>query len=185
MATAMPAPSCRLADDAATAALYATRSERKAPTRAPTAPNTYLNPRAGGTANLSHASAASALAHANRKPVEVWQPPARQPDAERAASLVKDYTPPQPPPAPTGHSAAGLGAALIAARGEQRPAAPAQVPTHKRGISLDQHPDRQRTAVGGDPQEKALQAATGAYTLSRKRADSALSESGPSDVPLF
>jgi len=140
--------------------------------RAPTAPNTYFNPRAGGTPNLSHASAASALAHANRKPVEVWQPPARQPAAEKAAYCVKDFTPPQQPQAPTGYSAAGLGAAVLAVRGEQRTAGPAQSPTHKRGISADLH----HTAVGGDPQAKALQAATGAYTQSRQRADSVPSE---------
>lgn len=142
------------------------------------------DPRAGGAPNLSHASAASALAHANRKSVEVWQPPARQPAAEKAAYSVKDFTPPQQPQAPTGYSAAGLGAALLAVRGEQRTAAPAKAPTHKRGISVDHH-DRHHTAVGGDPQAKALQAATGAYTQSRQRADSAPSEPGlSSDVPL-
>lgn len=131
----------------------------------------------GGTPNLSHASAASALAHANRKPVEVWRPPTRQPAAEKAALCVKDYTPPQQPQPATGHSAEGLGAAMIAVR-EQR-ASVGQAPTstgHRRGSSAT---DRyHHTAVGGNPKDKALQAATGAYTLSRKRADSAPSDPG-------
>lgn len=142
------------------------------------------DPRAvGETPNLSHASAASALAHANRKPVEVWRPPTRQPAAEKAALCVKDYAPPQQPQPTTQHSAEGLGAAMLAVR-EQR-ASVGQAPTstgHRRGSSAT---DRyHHTAVGGNPKDKALQAASGAYTLSRKRADSAPSDPGAtSEVP--
>jgi hypothetical protein len=133
------------------------------------------------TPNLSHASAASALAHANRKPVEIWQPPARLPAAEKAALCVKDFTPPQQPKPTTQHSAEGLGAALLAVRDQKQ--APAKNPksSHKRGISADQH---RNTYVGGDPKEKALQAATDAYTTSRKRADSVPSDTGVSSDQL-
>lgn len=143
-----------------------------------------VDPRAvGGTPNLSHASAASALAHANRKPVEVWRPPARQPAAEKAALCVKDYVPPQQPQPTSQHSAEGLGAAMLAVR-EQR-ASVSQAPTstsHRRDSSAT---DRfHYTAVGGNPKDKALQAASGAYTLSRKRADSAPSDPGvASEIP--
>ncbi|CAG7928196.1 unnamed protein product [Penicillium olsonii] len=131
------------------------------------------------TPNLSHASAASALAHANRKPVEVWQPPTRMPAAEKAALCVKDFTPPQQPQPSTAYSAEGLGAALLAVR-EHRAAAQAPAPVHKRGSSVDRY---NHIAVGGHPKEKALQAATGAYTTSRKRADSVPSDQGvPSDT---
>ncbi|KAJ5328524.1 hypothetical protein N7452_008914 [Penicillium brevicompactum] len=172
MATAqMPAGRSRLADDAATAALYVTHPERRASTRASNPPR---------TPNLSHASAASALAHANRKPVEVWQPPTRLPAAEKAALCVKDFTPPQQPQPTSQYSAEGLGAALLAARQHQA-AAQAPPPTHKRGSSVDRY---NHIAVGGDPKAKALQAATGAYTTSRKRADSVPSDQGvSSDTP--
>lgn len=142
------------------------------------------DPRAAGdTPNLSHASAASALAHANRKPVEVWRPPTRQPAAEKAALCVKDYAPPEQPQPTTQHSAEGLGAAMLAIR-EQR-ASVGQAPTsadHRRGSSVT---DRyHHTAVGGNPKDKALQAASGAYALSRKRADSAPSDPGAtSELP--
>jgi hypothetical protein len=69
-----------------------------------------------------------------------------------------------------------LGAALLAVR-EQRASAQAPTPTHQRGSSVDRN---QRMAVGGNPKEKALQAATGAYTTSRKRADSVPSDQGVS-----
>jgi hypothetical protein len=173
MATAqMPAGRPRLADDAATAALYVTHPERRASTRTP-------NP-ITRTPNLSHASAASALAHANRKPVEVWQPPARLPAAEKAALSVNNVTAPQQPQPTSQYSAEGLGAALLAARQHQA-AAQAPPPTHKRGSSVDRY---NHIAVGGDPKAKALQAATGAYTTSRKRADSVPSDQGvSSDAP--
>ncbi|CAI7615019.1 unnamed protein product [Penicillium glandicola] len=141
-----------------------------------------VDPRAvGGNANLSHASAASALAHANRKPVEVWRPPTRQPAAEKAALCVKDYAPPQQPKPTTQHSAEGLGAAMLAVR-EQRGSvgqAPTS-PTHRRGSSTDRY---HHTAVGGNPKDKALKAASGAYTTSRKRADSAPNDTVTSELP--
>ncbi|KAJ6186968.1 hypothetical protein N7519_001876 [Penicillium mononematosum] len=164
MATVQMTRQPRLADDAATAALYVTKPERRASLRAPTATNTqHFNTRAvGGTPKLSHASAASALAHANRKPVEVWRPPARQPAAEKAALCVKDYAPPSnpnPPPSTV-----------------QRDWEPQ--------CSLSVTDGYNYTAVGGDPRDKALKAASGAYTLSRKRADSAPSEPGvTSELP--
>lgn len=185
MATVQVTRQSRLADDAATAALYVTHPKRRASLRDPTATNTpHFNPCAvGDTPNLSHASAASALAHANRKPVEVWRPPTRQPIAEKAALCVKDYAPPQQPQPTTQHSAEGLGAAMLAVR-EQR-ASIGQAPTsagHRRGSSATDryHP----TAVGGKPKDKALLAASGAYSLSRKRADSAPSDPGfTSELP--
>lgn len=134
---------------------------------------------AGSKPNLSHASAASALAHAKSKPVEVWQPPTRQPAAEKAALCVKDLTPgqQQQPESTTQHSAEGLGAAMLAVREHRQSVGQESVPSiHRRGSSID---DRyHHTAVGGDPKDKALKAATGAYTLSRQRSDSAPSEPG-------
>ncbi|KAJ5954348.1 hypothetical protein N7501_008627 [Penicillium viridicatum] len=185
MATVQMTRQSRLADDAATAALYVTHPKRKASLRDPTATNTqHFNSRAvGDTANLSHASAASALAHANRKPVEVWRPPTRQPAAEKAALCVKDYAPPQQSQPTSQHSAEGLGAAMLAVR-EQRISV-GHAPTsagHRRGSSATDryHP----AAAGGTPKDKALQAASGAYTLSRKRADSAPSDPGvTSELP--
>ncbi|KAJ5842413.1 uncharacterized protein N7525_000154 [Penicillium rubens] len=179
MATVQMTRQPRLADDAATAALYVTKPERRASLRAPTATNTQqFNTRAvGGTPKLSHASAASALAHANRKPVEVWRPPARQPAAEKAALCVKDYSPPQQPQPTSQHSAEGLGAAMLAVR--EKRASVCQAPTsaaHRRGSSVTD--GYNYTAVGGNPRDKAIKAASGAYTLSRKRADSAPSEPG-------
>ncbi|KAJ5435739.1 Eisosome protein 1 [Penicillium cf. griseofulvum] len=184
MATAQVPRQSRLADDAATAALYATRPERKASLRTPTVTKTqYINPRAvGGTQNHSHASAASALAHANRKPVEIWQPPARQPAAEKAALCVKDYTPPQEPKPTTQHSSEGLGAAALAVR-EQRASVSQESASaaNRRGSIANRY---HHTAVGGNPKEKALKAASGAYTDSRKRADSAPSDGGAtSELP--
>jgi hypothetical protein len=133
------------------------------------------------TSNLSHASAASALAHANRKPVEIWHPPARQPAAEKAALCVKDFTPPQQPKPTTQHSAEGLGAALLAVREQNKASPKAPQPTHTRAISTGRY---HHTAVGGHPKEKALQAATDAYSTSRKRADSVPSDQGiASDAP--
>lgn len=116
----------------------------------------------GGASNLSAASAGAALAHANRKPVEVWRP-GRFTDAEKAAWRMKDYVPPEFPQPSTQYSAAGLGAAILAVR-EQKGAA--LTPTGEtKDISNEQD----------EMQAKALRAATGAYTT-RKRADSAPSK---------
>lgn len=126
-----------------------------------------------GAANLSAASAGAALAHANQKPIEVWTPPSRFTDAEKAAWSVRDFVPPEVPQPNTGYSAAGLGAAIIAVR-EQRASSnlsPTQS-TYKPDISTI---DSSRAAVGGHAKDKALRAATGAYA-NRKRADSAPSE---------
>ncbi|OQE14205.1 hypothetical protein PENSTE_c037G06511 [Penicillium steckii] len=182
MATAqqMPGPrTTRLADDAATAALYATHPRRKASIQEPSATTgetretPYLNQKStGGASNLSAASAGAALAHANQKPIEVWRP-GRFTDAEKAAWSVRDFTPPEIPQPSTGYSAAGLGAAIIAVR-EQR-ASSAVSPTqtiYKHDITTL---DPTNTAVGGHAKDKARRAATGAYA-SRKRADSAPSE---------
>lgn len=124
----------------------------------------------GGASNLSAASAGAALAHANQKPIEVWRRPGRFVDAEKAAWSVRDFTPPAIPQPSTGYSAEGLGAAIIAVR-EQR-ASSGLSPTDKPNLSTIDHT---RTAVGGNDQDKALRAATGAYA-NRKRADSAPSE---------
>ncbi|KAJ5257273.1 hypothetical protein N7478_013377 [Penicillium angulare] len=165
MATAqMPGPrSARLSDDAATAALYAVQPRRKASVRETTVTSSNQGA-VGGASNLSAASAGAALAHANRKPVEIWRP-GRQPAAETAAYRVKDFTPPQfPQPKPsTQYSAEGLGAAILAVR-EQRnsslsPTRTAQKQEHSRHL-----------------QNKARQAATGAYATGRRRSDSAPSE---------
>ncbi|OOQ84006.1 hypothetical protein PEBR_32365 [Penicillium brasilianum] len=168
MATAQQMPpgprSARLADDAATAALYATQPRRKAPVRdAPVSDNKHLNTRATrATTDLSHASAASALAHANQKPIEIWRP-GRLTDAEKAASHVKDFSPPQIPQKSTQYSAEGLGAAILAVR-EQR-AMTGQSPNQQATTQHD-------TSRSDHNQDKALRAATGAYAA-RQRADSA------------
>ncbi|KAJ5085668.1 hypothetical protein N7532_010439 [Penicillium argentinense] len=169
--------SARLADDAATAALYATHPRRKASVReAPTtkapAPDTpYLNARAtGGASNLSAASAGAALAHAKQNPVEVWRPAGRFPDAEKAAWHVRDFTSPEVPQPSTQYSAEGLGAAIIAVREQRRLSSPTQT-RHKHEISVD----HSHAAGGGHAQDKARRAATGAYA-NRQRADSAPSE---------
>lgn len=106
--------------------------------------------------------------------MEIWHPPTRQPDAEKAALCVKDFRPPQQPQPTTQYSSDGLGAALLAVR-EHRASAQAPLPVHRRASSADRY---NHIAVGGHPKDKALQAATGAYTTSRKRADSVPSDQG-------
>jgi hypothetical protein len=117
--------------------------------------------------DLSHASAASALAHANRKPIEVWRP-GRLPDAEKAAFHVKDFTLPEVPLPSTQYSAEGLGAAILAVR-EQR-----AMTDQLQNQQISAQHDASRS---GDIQDKdkARRAATGAYAA-RQRADSAPSE---------
>ncbi|KAJ5973959.1 hypothetical protein N7481_011169 [Penicillium waksmanii] len=137
-----------------------------------------------GAANLSAASAGAALAHANQKPIEVWTPPSRFTDAEKAAWSVRDFVQPEFPQPSTGYSAAGLGAAIIAVR-EQRASSSNLSPTRAASTSKPDIStiDHTRAAVGGNAQDKALLAATGAYA-NRKRADSAPSEPVlPADTP--
>ncbi|KAJ5670269.1 uncharacterized protein N7477_005632 [Penicillium maclennaniae] len=110
--------------------------------------------------NLSHASAASALAHANQKPIEVWRP-GRYTEAEKAALCVKDFSPPEFPQPSTGYSAEGLGAAILAVR-EQR---------STKAVREKELEDEQNRAREQERQSKALKAATGAYAT-RKKADS-------------
>ncbi|KAF3394320.1 hypothetical protein F1880_005373 [Penicillium rolfsii] len=148
----------------ATAALYATQPRRKASVRdTPVSDSQYLNSRATrATTDLSHASAASALAHANQKPIEIWRP-GRLTDAEKAAFHVKDFSPPEIPLPSTQYSAEGLGAAILAVR-EQRATASQtanQQTSPPQDISRSDH-----------IQDKARRAATGAYAA-RQRADSA------------
>ena len=123
--------------------------------------------------NLSHASAASALAHANHKPVEIWRP-GRYTEAEKAALCVKDFTPPEFPQPSTGYSAEGLGAAILAVR-EQR--SPQTIQKHEIEVQQNRAQEQAR-------QEKALRAATGAYAT-RKRADSAPSEPVITSQPRY
>lgn len=115
--------------------------------------------------SLSAASAGAALAHANRKPVEIWGP-GRLTEAEKAALCVKDYTPPEVFQPSNRYSAEGLGAAILAVR-EQRGAA--TQPRIQTGQNI--------SAGQGQPQERALRAATGAYST-RQRAESAPDEPG-------
>lgn len=111
----------------------------------------------GGASDLSAASAGAALAHANRKPVEIWQP-GRLTEAEKAALYVKDYAPPEVPRPSTRYSAEGLGAAILAVRAQRGTSM--VLPTPETSVEQTQRQDR------------ALRAATDAYTT-RQRADSA------------
>ncbi|KAJ5084358.1 hypothetical protein NUU61_008937 [Penicillium alfredii] len=171
MATAQQLPgSTRLADDAATAALYVTHPQRKAEIRDPSATDTqHFNPRVtGGTPNLSHASAGAALAHAKTKPVEVWRP-GRLAAAEKAALCVKDYTPPEVPQPSTQYSPEGLEAAVLAVRDQKGMTSLLPTATgHKHDISADQ---ARATTGHHQAQDRARRAATGAYAITRQRAE--------------
>ncbi|KAI2788551.1 hypothetical protein POX_e06570 [Penicillium oxalicum] len=178
MATAQQMPagprSARLADDAATAALYATQPQRKPSTReAPVVDFQQFNtPATRATRDLSHASAASALAHANQKPIEIWRP-GRLTDAEKAAYHAKDVSSPEIPAPSSQYSGWGLGAATLAVQ-EQR-AASAR-------LSGQQSLPKPEYSGSSGPQNKARHAATGAFgARQRQRADSASSE--PSAAP--
>ncbi|KAJ5123401.1 hypothetical protein N7448_009498 [Penicillium atrosanguineum] len=176
MATAeMPSGprSARLADDAATAALYAVQPRRKASVRDKPAPDSLNSNQRVIVPNLSHASAASALAHANHKPIEVWRP-GRYTEAEKAALCVKDFSPPEFPQPSTGYSAEGLGAAILAVR-EQRSTQAAR----EKEIEVEQNRAREK-----ERQSKALKAATGAYAT-RKKADAVASEPVITSEPRY
>ncbi|KAJ6092932.1 hypothetical protein N7486_008221 [Penicillium sp. IBT 16267x] len=153
--------SARLADDAATAALYAVQPRRKASVRDKTSSDNN-NQQAKGASTLSAASAGAAIAHANRKPVEIWRP-GRLAEAETAALCVKDFKAPEIPKPSTQYSAEGLGAAVLAVR-------------EQRNSNLSPTREMQKDDYFRNNQDKALLAATGAYATGRKRADSAPSE---------
>ena len=123
--------------------------------------------------NLSHASAASALAHANQKPIEVWRP-GRYPEAEKAALCVRDFSPPEFPQPSTSYSAEGLGAAILAVR-EQR----STRVLREKEIEVEQNRAREQ-----ERQSKALKAATGAYAT-RKKADSVPNEPVTTSEPDY
>ncbi|KAJ5785700.1 uncharacterized protein N7503_010912 [Penicillium pulvis] len=163
MATAqMTGPrSARLADDAATAALYAVQPRRKASVREKTASD-INNQQVKGASNLSAASAGAAIAHANRKPVEIWRP-GRLTEAETAAYCVRDFKAPEVPKPSSQYSSEGLGAAILAVR-------------EQRSSNLSPTRETQQYEHSRSNQDKALRAATGAYATGRKRADSAPSE---------
>lgn len=93
--------------------------------------------------------------------MEIWQP-GRLTEAEKAAVYVKDYTAPEVPRPSSQYSAEGLGAAIIAMRAQRRTSGVSPAPD----TSVEQ----------SQMQDRALRAATGAYTT-RQRADSAPTES--------
>ena len=118
--------------------------------------------------DLSHASASAALAHTRSKPVEVWKPKA-QPAAERAAFHARDFPAPDAiyvaKPTPDSHLAASS-----AIRDRRSIISNPQAPEE---MEPEQLADLQRRA---SQRGKALQAATGAYNPSRKRAGTAPSK---------
>lgn len=125
---------------------------------------------------LSSAGAAASLAHANHKDLELWQQDSI-PAAEKAAYLAKDYH--ADPLWQPELSAAGSKAALLAARegghveiwrpGETEYGASAAEQA-MRNTGLSPHIER---GVPADSSRRALLAATGAMSGSRRRADSA------------
>ncbi|KAH8693592.1 hypothetical protein BGW36DRAFT_345253 [Talaromyces proteolyticus] len=87
----------RLADHAATAALYATDPERRrAADEALEAEQRNEAATLPPGLTLANASAAASLAHARQKTSDPWRPE-RQPHAERAAFLARGYQAPEPP----------------------------------------------------------------------------------------
>ncbi|KAJ5760111.1 hypothetical protein N7520_007267 [Penicillium odoratum] len=156
--TATGPRSARLADDAATAALYAVQPRRKASVREKPASD-IQNQGLKRASTLSAASAGAAIAHANQKPVEIWRP-GRLTEAETAALCVKDFKAPEIPKPSTQYSAEGLGAAILAVR-------------EQRNSNLSPTREAQQQEYSRHAQDKALRAATGAYATGRKRADSA------------
>ncbi|RAL09461.1 uncharacterized protein BO97DRAFT_407619 [Aspergillus homomorphus CBS 101889] len=149
--------SVRLAGQAATAALYVTHPERRLSVREPSAAETErLTLKATGSRpGFSHASAVAALAHAKK---------------EAAAIPVVEHQRTLESPSQEGYKAAAYvfgnrrpSSALSPSSYESKQDLLAAGPTAGRGL-----PDR----------EKALRAATGALSGSRRRADSE-----PSDTP--
>ncbi|KAI4286263.1 MAG: hypothetical protein L6R38_000029 [Xanthoria sp. 2 TBL-2021] len=186
----------KLEDQAATAALYVTKGQRKDQSKsnfpldsdnklssASAATSLkYASPRdlpSFPTAGLEHgeagAGAAASLANANHKEFELWKPAASEP-ANKAAMLAKDYK-----PAPLWHpeqSAAGSKAADIAAKDgghvdiwlpESTAAGNSAAGQAMRAKGLSPQIFRGSTA---DDNKKALMAATGAMSGNRRRAGS-------------
>ncbi|KAH1605371.1 hypothetical protein KXX21_006445, partial [Aspergillus fumigatus] len=163
--------SAQLADQAATAALYVTHPERRLSVREPATFESQLfrDPKATGSLNLSHASASAALAQArsHHKNLTTDRPGGvgyQTQDRRTAESPVAR-------PSPEGYKAA-----ITAVRDRRAITSLPPVATgFKYDISTtsDQAYDVQRESSDRD---KALRAATGAYRLSRKRADSAPSK---------
>ncbi|QKX62648.1 uncharacterized protein TRUGW13939_09809 [Talaromyces rugulosus] len=98
----MAGPAPKLADHAATAALYATDPERRRAADEALEAGRRRNDSAPLPAGLTlaNASAAASLAHARQKSMDIWKPE-RQPHAEQAALLAKGYQKrPEPTPPP-------------------------------------------------------------------------------------
>ncbi|EAW11156.1 uncharacterized protein ACLA_088450 [Aspergillus clavatus NRRL 1] len=154
-----------LPQTAATAALYVTHPERRLSVREPAVAETQAFSRI----DLSHASAGAALAHAKSRRGSLT--PARTGTAgyQVFEGRVAEASPPRP-------SSEVYKAALSAVR-ESRPitSLPPVVTGYKHDISTtpDEFYDIQRDSLDRD---KAIRAATGAYRMSRTRADSAPSK---------
>ncbi|MCJ1350768.1 MAG: hypothetical protein MMC33_000749 [Icmadophila ericetorum] len=192
---AIPAPTKKLEDQAATAALYVTNSpkkqakdsnypldkDNKLSSAGAATSLKYANPRdlpsfpsTGITNKDSSAGAAASLANANHKQFEYWKPESSAP-ANRAAMLAKDYQ-----AAPLWHpemSAAGSKAAILAAkhgadvsvwRPEATAAGNSAAGQAMRKKNLSPEVDYGYTADGSS---RALLAATGAMS-GRKRSGS-------------
>ncbi|KAL8954061.1 MAG: hypothetical protein Q9222_000118 [Ikaeria aurantiellina] len=172
----------KLEDQAATAALYVTRSNNKDQPKSnyPLDKDNKLSSAEHGEAG---AGAAASLANANHKEFEHWKPGASAP-ANKAAMMAKDYK-----PAPLWHpedSAAGSKAAHVAAKDgghvdiwlpESTSAGNSAAGQAMRAKGLSPQVFRGSTA---DDNKKALMAATGAMSGSRRRADSTPTAPPPS-----
>ncbi|RLL94528.1 hypothetical protein CFD26_100122 [Aspergillus turcosus] len=166
--------SARLADQAATAALYVTHPEHRLSLREPVTFESQLfrDPKATGSLNLSHASASAALAHARSLREGVT------PDGPSAGGFKTQDTRTAEAPV-VRPSREGYKAAITAVRDRRAITTLPPVATgFKYDISTtsDQVYNIQRESLDRD---KALLAATGAYRISRQRADSA-----PSKPPI-
>ncbi|KAL8695516.1 MAG: hypothetical protein Q9218_000094 [Villophora microphyllina] len=194
----------KLEDQAATAALYVTKPNKKDQSKSnyPLDEDNKLSSAGAATSlkfanprdlpsfpvtGLEHgeagAGAAASLANANHKEFEYWKPGASAP-ANKAAMLAKDYK-----PAPLWHpedSAAGSKAAHLAAQEgahvdiwlpESTSAGNSAAGQAMRAKGLSPQVFRGSTA---DDNKKALMAATGAMSGSRKRAGSSPAVQPPS-----
>ncbi|KAJ9347458.1 hypothetical protein DTO027B9_9192 [Paecilomyces variotii] len=180
----------RLSDHAATAALYVTHPERKVSIRSRRqsevetlgAMDPSISPPGGLT--LASASAAASLAHANRRPLEIWRP-GKLPAAEKAAYHARDYRIeiPEPQPRADRLSVEGLkNAAVLAARDSRALTSSTPPPPNQKYQYLAE----ERVVMSGgrvredkvipSDEKGALLAATGALRNTRRRAESAPTE---------